>query len=227
MGLTEKTREELFEFAKKLELNVAKNIDTEKLRDVVERAAIERTMKLESEVRENLKQKSELRRQMAEIKASAELAKIPIEIPAEPTIDDVVRLKKELGLKEKEPKPSPETLAIEASEKVYALFRNLEEEDVDVVAIPGGKHRFHFLPDKIHVLPEWLIRHYRSEKNPSGKRPRSEYKEVVGDNVIAARMTQTVFKPRFSFEILGDAPKDAPFGVVIDPEILAKLEQPI
>ncbi|KKL05118.1 hypothetical protein LCGC14_2609270, partial [marine sediment metagenome] len=32
-------------------------------------------------------------------------------------------------------------------------------------------------------------------------------------------------KPRFSFEYLGEAPQDAPFGLVTDTKILDKLKQ--
>lgn len=221
----EKNREELFVIAKKLELKVAKNIDTEELRSKVERAAIERHENITAEIREKLRQKAVLKQRIAEVKASADLLKIKIEIPDEPTVLDAVRLEKELGILKKIPKPSPETLAIEASKKVYAIFRNLVQEDVDIVALPGGKYRFHFWPGKVHVMPEWLITYYRSRKNTAGTRPVSKYKEVHGHEKIAARMSRTEMRQRFSFEIIGDAPKDAKFGVVTDEGILSELEQ--
>jgi hypothetical protein len=225
MSLFEKNREELWELAKKYKLNVTKNIDTEDLRSKVEFAAIEQYEKRSEEIREKLRNEAAIRQRIAEIKVSADLAKVQIDVPANPTITDVVRLEKELGIKKKIPKPSPETIAIEASKKVYALFRNLEQEDVDVVAIPGGKYKFHLWPDKVHVLPEWLINHYRSKDNLSGTRPHTQYREVQGHEKIAARMTATERRQRFAFEVLGDAPKNAKFGIVTDEAVLSKLEQ--
>lgn len=225
MELNEKSRKELWEFAKKLELQVTKNIDTEDLRTKIEFALIERHEKKAEEVREKYRNQAKLNQRIAEVKASATIAKISITIPENPTIMDVVRLEKELGIKRKIPKPSPETVAIEASKKVYALFRNLEDENVDIVAMPGGKYRFHWWPNKVHVVPEWLINFYRSRKNPSGTRPHSEYREVSGHDKIAARMTPMERRQRFIFEIIGNAPKDAKFGIVTDEAILSKLEQ--
>lgn len=225
MELQDKSREELFGIAKKLELKPAKNIDTEDLRSKVELAAIERHVRIEEEVREKQKAKSELKRRVAEVKASADLLKITIEIPDEPTILDVVRLEKKFGIKKKIPKPSPETVAIEASKKVYAIFRNLVQDDVDIRTNPGGKYWFHFWPGKVHVLPEWLIKYYRSNKNTAGTRPFTQYKETQSHEKIAARMTRTELRQRFAFETIGDAPEDAKFGVVTDNTILSKLEQ--
>lgn len=221
----EKGKEELLKIAKKLDLKVAKNVDIEDLRSKVELATIERHERIAEEIREDLRNKSTLRRRLAEVKVSADLAKIAITIPDDPTILDVVRLEKELGIKKKIPKPSPETVAIEASKKVYAIFRNLVQEDVDIVAMPGGKYRFHFWPGKVHVMPEWLINFYRSRKNTAGTRPLTKYKDVQGHEKIAARMTRTEMRQRFSFEIITDAPKDAKFGIVTDEAILSELEQ--
>lgn len=224
MELHEKNDKELRELAKKLQMTVPKNIDTEDLRVKVERAAIERHEKVTEEVREKLREKAKIKQRLAEVKASAELLKITIKIPANPTLLDVVRFEKELGIKKKIPKPSPETLAIEASKKVYALFRNLEQDDVDIIENTGGKYRIQLWPDKVHVVPEWLINHYRSPKNPSGTYPETKYKEVHGHEKIAAQMTPIKRRQRFSFEPLGDAPKDAKFGVVTDETILSELE---
>lgn len=220
-----KNREELLEIAKKLKLQGVKSLKLEDLRSKVEFAAIERHEKMAEEVREKVRVKAELKRRLAEVKASADLAKITIKIPDEPTILDVVRLEKELGIKKKIPKPSPETLAIEASKKVYAIFK--EPDDVDVHPCVGGKYKFHFWPEKVHVVPEWLINLYRSKKNPFGKRPQSRLEEVHGHEKIARRMSRPEMRSRFTFEIIGDAPQDAKFGVVTDEAILSKLEQPV
>lgn len=225
MELNEKTRDELWELAKKLKLQVAKNIDTEELRTKIEFALIERHEKTAEEIREKLRNQAKLNQRVAEVKASADILKISIKIPDNPTIMDVVKLEKELGIKKKIAKPSPETVAIEASKKVYALFRNLEQEDADITANPGGKYVFHWYPNKVHVMPEWLINFYRSRKNPSGTRPHSEFKDVSGHDTIAARMTPMERRQRFIFEIIGEAPKNAKFGIVTDEAILSKLEQ--
>lgn len=227
MELHEKNEAELREIAKKLNLKVPKNIDLEDLRTKVEYAAIERHEKVTEEVREKHREKAKIKQRIAEVKASADLLKIAIEIPVNPSLLDVIKLEKELGIKKKIPKPSPETLAIEASKKVYALFRNLEQDDIDIVCQPGGKYRFHFWPDKVHVVPEWLIIQYRSPKNPSGTYPVTKYQEVHGHEKIAAQMTSIKRKQRFTFEIIGDAPKDAAFGVVTDETILSELEQTV
>lgn len=225
MSFQEKSREELLELAEKYELKVPKGMTTTKLMEKVELVAIERHERITEQVREKMKNEAIIKRRVAEIKVSAELVGIDIKVPEKPTIVDVIRLEKELGIKKKAPKPSPETVAIESSKKAYAVFRNLEQEDVDIVASVGGKYRFHFWPDKVHVLPLWLINHYRSKKNPSGTRPYSQYKEVQGHKTIAAGMTRTERKQRFTFEIIGDAPDDAEFGMVTDEAILSKLEQ--
>lgn len=223
--LREKTREELFAIAKKLELTVAKNISDESLRSKMEFALIEQHETKVEKIREEIRAKSKLRERVAEVKASADLLGITIKIPEDPTILDVIRLEKELGIKKKIPKPSPETLAIEASKKVYAIFK--ENDDVDVHVNVGGKHNFHFWPEKIHVLPEWLINQYRSKKNPFGKHPVSVKEEVHGHPTIAERMSPTKMRSRFTFEIIGDAPQNAKFGVVTDEKILSKLEQTV
>lgn len=221
--LREKSRKELFEIAKKLELTVAENISDEALFSKVEFALIEQHEIKVEKIREEIRAKSKLRERVAEIKASADFLKISIKIPDDPTIFDVVRLEKEFGIKKKIPKPSPETLAIEASKKVYAIFK--EPDDVDVHVNVGGKYNFHFWPEKIHVLPEWLINQYRSKKNPFGMRPESKYKEISGHEKIAAGMTKVKMRSRFTFEIIGDAPQDAKFGIVTDKGILSELEQ--
>lgn len=225
MELRKENREGLLKIAKKIDFKVAKGIETEDLRQKLEYALIERHEKAAEEVREKLRNEAKLKQRIAELKANATLAKVTITIPENPTIMDVVRLEKELGIKKKIPKPSPETIAIEASKKVYALFRNLEQEDSDVVVMPGGKYRFHLWPDKVHVLPEWLIQTYRSKKNPAGTRPQTDYKEVTGHERIAAQMTRMERRQRFAFEVIDDAPKNAKFGVVLDEAILSKLEQ--
>lgn len=168
---------------------------------------------------------------IAEIKAEAGIRGIKIDIPKEPTLVDIARLKKELNLMIKESKPSPETLAIEASKKVYAIFHNREQEDMDVTFCPGGKHWFHLWPEKVHILPEWLIGWLRK----AARYP--IYDKTMVPNPQAVKMGGTVekvgrvgWKQRFLFEVINDdrgqpakVPDKASFGVVLDPKILSKL----
>jgi hypothetical protein len=226
MELHEKTRDELEKLAEEYELKLPPKIGDEKLRKKIELAAIARRVKIETQERERLQLEAQIRKDIAEIKATAEIGKITITIPDKPTIDDVVRLKKEVGIKAKEPKPSPETLAIRNSKKVYATFVNREEDDVDVRFNVGGQNDFHLWPDKLHILPEWLIRYCR-------RKCIAPLYEDKPDPVSGVPVSVKVgSKPRFSFEILGDAPKDAraseaeEFGVVLDEEIISKILKP-
>lgn len=224
MELLTKSRDELLEYAGKLKLEFPKNISDEKLREMIETEAIRKTVEMETSARLKLEEKSRRERDIAEIQAEAGLRGIKVDIPSEPTLTDIVRLKKELNMKMTEPKPSPETLAIEASKKVYAIFHNREQEDMDVTFNVGGKYNFHLWPEKVHILPEWLIGHLRKTArvpiydktmvpNPQGIK--------VGETV--ERTGRVGWKQRFLFEIIGDAPDEASFGVVLDEETLSKL----
>ena len=169
-----------------------------------------------------------MRLDLAEIRAEAEFRGVTIDIPKEPTLTDIARLKKKLDIIIKEPKPSPETLAIESSKKVYAIFRNLEQADMDVKRNPGGKHWFHFWPDKVHVIPEWLIGYY--SKNaivPNYKKKTVKTLETAQIQDTIEKVVKGKGRQRFSFEVLGDAPDDASFGIVTDSQILSSLEQTV
>ena len=228
MELLTKTREELLGYAGKLKLEFPKNISDNNLREMIETEAMRQSVELEERTRLRLQEQSRTKRDIAEIQAEAALRGIKIDIPKEPTLTDIAGLKKKLNLMIKEPKPSPETLAIEASKKVYAIFHNREQEDMDIPDFTvGGKYWFHLWPEKIHVLPEWVINHWRkvarypvygktTVPNPQGVK--------VGETI--ERSGRIGWKQRFLFEILGDAPGNAPFGVVLDEKILSKLKQP-
>ncbi|KKN19560.1 hypothetical protein LCGC14_0944460 [marine sediment metagenome] len=228
MELLTKTRDELKEYAGKMQLKYAKNISDDNLRNLVEMEAIKRTVEIEERARLKLQQESKMRLDLAEIRAEADIRGVTIDIPKEPTLTDIARLKKELDIIIKEPKPSPETLAIESSKKVYAIFRNLEQDDMDVLRNPGGKHWFHFWPDKVHVIPEWLIGYYRKTATV----PRYEKKtvrtlETAQIQETIEKVVRTKDRQRFSFEVLGDAPDDASFGIVTDSQIISSLEQTV
>ena len=219
MELLTKSREELLGYAEKLKLEFPKNISDDKLRDMIETEAIKKSVEMEEAARLRLQEQSRMKRDIAEIQAEAAIRGIKIDIPKEPTMVDIIRLKKQLNLMIKEPKPSPETIAIEKSKKVYAIFHNREQEDMDVPFCPGGKHWFHLWPERIHIIPEWLIGHLRK----TARYP--VYEKVVSGGKETTQ--RTGFKQRFLFEVLGDAPDNASFGVVLDEKILSKLKQPV
>ncbi len=231
MELLTKTRDELLEYAGKLKLEFPKNISDEKLREMIETEAIKKTVEMETSARLRLEEQSKMKRDIAEIKAEAEVRGIKVDIPPEPTLTDIVRLKKELNMMINEPKPSPETVAIEASKKVYAVFHNREQEDMDVTFCPGGKYLFHLWPEKVHILPEWLIGQLRK----TARYP--IYDKTMVPNPQSVKMGDTVertgrvgWKQRFLFEVINDdrgqpakVPDNASFGVVLDEKILSKL----
>ena len=214
MDLTEKTPdqmdyEELRKTAKELGVKLPPGVmNIDHLRGVVKDAALERQIRKEMEVRNKLKKEAEIRQGIVDIEAQAQLANVTVTIPDNPTLVDIVRLKKELGMKIKEPKPSPEALAIQKSKKIYATFRNLESRGVDVPCLVGG-HRFHFWPGRKHVIPEWIIGYCQRQCV-------SPVYERVTDPVTGSTVSKLVrSEPRFLWEVHGDAPVDAPFGVVI------------
>jgi hypothetical protein len=229
MELLTKSREELLEIGGKLKLEFPKNIPEDRLRSMIETEIIEKSTELEEKARLRLQEQSRMKRDIAEIQAEAAIRGIKIDIPQEPKLTDIIKLKKELDLMIKEPKPSPETLAIEASKKVYAVFHNREQDDMDIPDFTvGGKYWFHLWPEKVHILPEWVINHWRKTAryplygkitvpNPQGVK--------VGETI--EKVGRTGWRQRFLFEILGDAPDDSSFGVVLDEEILSKLTQPV
>lgn len=221
MELHEKTREELTAIAKELGLKFTKATSDANLKDMIERSAIEKTIRMEEETRQKLMMEYDIKKGLAEVQVAADKIKMPIEIPKDPTLQDVIRLKELVGIKSKEPIPSPETIAIEKSKKVYAIFRNMEQEDLDVAFNKGDKYNFHLWPNKIHVLPAWLITNLRSTAV-------SPKYEIVYNKVTGNKESKRVgSKPRFVFEVIGDAPPEAPFGVVLDEKILSKLTQTV
>lgn len=109
---------------------------------------------------------------------------------------------------------------IKASKKVFCIFHNQEEEDVDV-ALMKGNFCFHLYPEKVHCLPEWLI----TNLNKMARYPRIEKKKDpvtnMNENVITGHLN------RFRFEILGDAPDNFLFGLVKDQKIVDKFVKPV
>ena len=210
MDQSEKTEiEELKVQARKLGMKLptgTPNLDN--FRQEVNDRRLDFQIRKEEEVRAKIRAEAVIKQRIADVQAEAELSNIKITIPSEPTLADVTRLEKKLKMQIKEPKPSPETLAIEASKKVYATFRNMEEhsKDVDVKSCPGGKYSFHCWPNRKHVIPEWLIEYHRKQSvTPIVKNvTNSEGNEIP---------TTVGHEERFLWQVHGPAPADAPFGV--------------
>ena len=225
MELLTKTREELLVLGEKLKLEFPKNIPEDRLRTMIETEVMKKTVELEEKTRLRLQEQSVMNRDIAEIRVESELRGVKVDIPEEPTLMDVIKLKKKLNMLIKKPKPSPETLAIEKSKKVYALFHNREQEDMDIPSFTvGGKYWFHLWPEKVHILPEWIIGHWRKTASyPIYEKKMVPNPQAVAIDSFMERSVPIARKSRWLFEILGDAPSDASFGVVLDDKIVSKL----
>lgn len=195
------------------------DMNKDELVKAIQRKQIADRVRIEAEEREKLKQEYRLSKDRSEIIAESESLGHPIELPDPCTDLDLAKARRTLGIKKTEFKPSPETLAIEASKKAYYIFRNLEQDNVDVSCNIGGKHRFDFVPDAVHVLPTWIVGYMRSRAvfPVYGRVPRPDGK---GENT-----QKTGEKQRFTFEFIEDAPQEAEFGVVLDESLKARLLQ--
>ena len=149
----------------------------------------------------------------------------PIDIADNPTELQLAKARRTLGMKKKEVKPSPETLGIEAGKRGYYIFTNREQDDASHTVNLGGKYVIHLFPDQVHVLTDFHIKRWRKcavvpqyGKVATGVVPGPG---TVGQ--AAEKCVRTGDKPRFSFEYMGEAPIDAPFGMVTDTVILDKL----
>lgn len=190
-----------------------------------EAVEIDARLKYEDEVREKFKRERQIQTDRATIIAESELLKIKIDIPDNPTELELARARAKLGIEKTEVKPSPETVAIEKSKRGYYVFTNREQDDAAHTVNPGGKYVIHLIPDQIHVLSEAHIKLFRKfAVTPIYNRVSTGViggPDTVGE--LAEECKRTGSKPRFSFEYLGEAPPDAPFGLVTDIKVLEKL----
>ncbi len=182
---------------------------------------IQATMKYESEIQEKLRNEITARKDRASIIAESESLNMPIDLPEQPTELQLARARRTLGIQKKEVKPSPETVQIEASKRRYYKFRNVQQDDASHSPILGGKYLIHLIPDQVHVLSEYHVWKWNKVavvpvygRVPTG---------LTGDGDMAQRCERVGDKPRFAFEDLGEAPQEAPFGMVTDKKILDKL----
>jgi hypothetical protein len=199
-----------------LESTVKSDLSTE------ERDAIIERLKFEEETRAKFRRDREILIEVAAIKAESESLKIKIDLPDNPTELELAKARQALGIQKKEIKPSPETLAIEASPRGYYEFTNRGQEDASHTVNPGGKYYIDLIPDVVIVLSEWHIKFFKL------KAVRPIYGRVSTGVIQEGRMGEecrkTGSKPRFAFEYLGKAPDDAPFGLVLDTKILDELK---
>ena len=189
-----------------------------------EASKIDARMKYEEEAREKFKRDRQKKIERASIVAESEGLGIEIDLPENPTEVQLARARNKLGLEKSAPKPSPETLAIESSQRGYYIFTNREQEDASHTVNPGGKYTIRLIPDQIHVLSKEHIRLFRKMAVvPIYSRVTVPGPIVEGQ--IKEECRRTGSKPRFAFDHLGDAPKDAPFGLVTNIKILEELKQ--
>jgi len=191
-----------------------------------EAKSIETRLRFEEETRQKIIEERALVIERARIIAESESLCIPVTIPENPTELDLARARKKLKMKKKEVKPSPETVAIEAGKRGYYIFTNREQENASHTVNPGGKYTIHLIPDQIHVLSDAHIKLFRKtairpvyERVPTGI--------VPGEDTVgrpAEECIKTSSKPRFAFELVGEAPQEAPFGLVTDAKILKELK---
>lgn len=188
-----------------------------------EAAKIDAKLKYEFEAQEKMRHEITMKKDRASIVAESESLDIEIDLPENPTELQLAKARRMLGMKKEEVKPSPETIGIEASKKGYYTFRNLEQEDAAHTANPGGKYTINLIPDQIHVLSEYHIKFFRK------KAVKPVYARVSTGNTQEGAMGEeckrTGNKQRWSFEHHGEAPQDAPFGLVTDMKILKELRQ--
>ncbi|MFA5382058.1 MAG: hypothetical protein WC356_02750 [Candidatus Micrarchaeia archaeon] len=191
LELKKMNNEELNDLAVKLKVEVPKNVKRNELENLVETAAIRHEIELDAKVRAELK------------------------VKAEQTLKDagVTTTKKDFS--------SPESKAIEASKKVYALFRNIANPGATEKINKGCLHTFTLYDGRVHILPIWLVDNLR--KTIAGTEPQYETTpHPVSGEPVSRR---TGVSRKYIFEVLNDAevPKDAQFGVVLDKAILDKL----
>lgn len=190
-----------------------------------EAKSIEARLRFEEETRDKIRSERQLITDIAQITAESESQCIPITLPENPTELDLARARETLKIKKTEVKPSPETLAIEAGKRGYYIFTNREQEDAKHTTCLGGKYFIDLVPDQIHVLSDFHIRFWKKHAVvPQYERVSTGV--VAGPNTtgqVVEKSQRVKDKPRFIFEFVGEAPQDAPFGLVTDTKILDEL----
>jgi hypothetical protein len=130
-----------------------------------------------------------------------------------------------LGQKTQTTYSSPESKAIEASKKVYALFRNMANPGFSESMNIGCVYTFKLYDEKVHILPEWLITYLTKTMASVSEHAYREIKNPVTQ--LPQQVRSGVSKRKFFFQVLSDAPSDSEFGVVIDNTVLKKFNMAI
>ncbi len=187
-----------------------------------EAGKIDARLKYEEDAREKFRVARQIQIDRATIIAESETHTVEIDLPEIPTELELARARAKLGIEKKEVKPSPETRAIEASKRGYYRFTNREQDDAAHTVNLGGKYTIHLIPNQIHVLSEYHVRKWdQIAVTPVYKRVPTGVvsgPDTVGE--LAEECRRVGGKPRFGFDYLGEAPQDAPFGLVTDTKIL-------
>lgn len=192
-------------------------------------AKIDAEMKHRFEAEEKFRETRRLITERAGIIAESELLGIAVDLPENATELQIARARVKLGIEKTQEKPSPETVAIEASKRNYYEFMNIEQRDASHSTNPGGKYMIHLIAGQIHVLTEWHVKHFK-KKAVTPVYERRDTGIEAGPNTVG-KLAQECVKvrgePRWMFEYLGEAPQDAPFGLVTDVKILNELRQTV
>lgn len=207
----------------------ADKVETEVSLTDNEAAKIDAEMKYRFEAEEKIREQRRIQTEKAGIVAESEQLKIAVDLPENPTELQLAKARVKLGIEKTQVKPSPETVAIEASKRNYYEFMNIEQRDASHSTNPGGKYMIHLIAGQIHVLTEWHVRFFK-QKAVSPVYERVETGIEPGPNTVgklAQECRKVRGEPRWMFEYLGEAPQDAPFGLVTDMKILNELRQPV
>lgn len=199
MELFNKTKEQLLDIAKDLNMQIPPKIGLDKLRRKIDREILKRRIQDEA---------------AAHAEATAE-AKVAL------GIDDSKPMKPSLEYVGIYGGINPLTgEKVEPSERRYYVFTNQASPDADEQMIPGGVF-FHLFPNRLHVLPVYIVRGWQQ----TCRKPRYEDVEdpTAGPRGMGGKVSKIVgYTQMYSFEDRGHAPDDAEFGVVLDEAILSK-----
>ncbi len=187
---------------------------------------IEARLKYEFKIQEEHRVRIQREKEHASLIDESDSLKIKIDLPENPTELQLAKARRLLGMKKVEVKPSPETLGIEASKRNYYTFMNLRQTNAGHTANLGGKYTIHLVAGQIHVLSEYHIKFWKKnavypkyERVDTGVKPSQD---TTGQ--FAQECRRVGGEPRFMFEYLGEAPQDAPFGMVTNMKILDELK---
>lgn len=194
--LTEYTEKELKEAAKSLGLGLTANMPRDKMVRAVEIEKKKRQLAIEDEAREQLKKE-----RMEALGFQATEKRFP-------NFEEIAIYGGTWQGKQYPP-----------SKKLIVEFFNNDDPDSSFGFTSGGHYFELFQADTngaplLNVMPECLVSKAKEFQSISlAHRGSPIYKDV--EDTKTGRMASRIvgYKPRFRFPIVGDAPKDAPFGL--------------